>query len=187
MSSQTIYFITGAGRGIGLALVEKLASDTNNVILAGVRDTNLAADHPLAKLVAKKPDTIHLIKISSANKEDNEAAAQVVKEQYGRVDVVIANAGVTSGAQPIRTVSAETIQADFTINTIGPVILFQSFASLLEASKNAKFVVISSLLGQIAESLPWPHNAYGLSKAGVNFVAKKIDQEHETIISFPIQ
>lgn len=95
--------------------------------------------------------------------------------------------GVSSGEQPIRTVTAETIQTDFTINTIGPLVLFQSFVSLLENSKIAKFVIISTLLGQITESLPWPHNAYGLSKAGANFIAKKIDQETESVISFPIQ
>jgi norsolorinic acid ketoreductase len=81
----------------------------------------------------------------------------------------------------------DTIQADFTINTIGPLILFQSFVSLLESSRNAKFVVISSMLGQVTESLPWPHDAYGLSKAAVNFVIKKIDQETEHVIAFPIQ
>jgi len=81
----------------------------------------------------------------------------------------------------------DTIQGDFTVNTIGPLILFQSFVSLLESSTNAKFVVISSMLGQVTESLPWPHNAYGLSKAAVNFVTKKIDQETENVVSFPIQ
>jgi hypothetical protein len=43
------------------------------------------------------------------------------------------------------------------------------------------------MLGQVTESLSWPHDAYGLSKAAVNFVAKKIDQETEHVISFPIQ
>ena len=119
------------------------------------------------------------------------------------MDVIIANAGklgspdsrvvptdhtgVSSGVQPISTVSAETIQADFTINTIGPLVLFQSFAPLLESSDIAKFVVISSMLGQVTESLPWPHNAYGLSKAAVNFIVKKIDQETEGVAAFPIQ
>jgi len=168
-----------------------------------VRNVDLNAEHPLAKLVAEKSDVVQLVKVTSADKEDNLAAAQVVKEKYGKVYVIIANAGklgpldtrelltnragVSSGQQPIRTVTVDTIQADFTINTIGPLVLFQSFAPLLESSKIAKFVVISSMLGQVTESQPWPHNAYGLSKAAVNFVAKKIDQETEHVISFPIQ
>ena len=57
----------------------------------------------------------------------------------------------------------------------------------MEASKIAKFIVISSTAGQIEESLPYPLNAYGVSKAGANFIAKKIDQEVDYVIAFPIQ
>jgi len=67
------------------------------------------------------------------------------------------------------------------------LILFQTFASLLNASKIAKFIVISSTAGQIEDGLPYPLNGYGLSKAGANFIAKKIDQEVDYVTSFPIQ
>lgn len=86
--------------------------------------------------------------------------------------------------------SASAIRSDFEINTLGPLVLYQAFANLLASSDSAggaKFVVISSLLGQIAESLPYTYNAYGLSKAAVNFIAKKIDQEVPGVISFPLQ
>jgi hypothetical protein len=46
---------------------------------------------------------------------------------------------------------------------------------------------MSSTAGQIEESLPYPLNGYGLSKAGANFVAKKIDQEVDYVTAFPIQ
>ena len=85
--------MTGAGRGIGLALVEKLASDPNNIVFAGVRNISLAADHALARLVAENQGAVQLIEISSANKDNNTAAAQLIKEKYGKIDVIIANAG----------------------------------------------------------------------------------------------
>jgi norsolorinic acid ketoreductase len=92
-----------------------------------------------------------------------------------------------SGVQPIASVTPATLRNEIEINTIGPLVLFQAFASLLEASKTAKFIPISTLLGQIEESLPYPYNGYGLSKAGLNYIAKKIDQEVQNVISFPIQ
>jgi NADP-dependent 3-hydroxy acid dehydrogenase YdfG len=58
-----------------------------------VRDVDLDAEHPLSRLVAEKPEVIHLVRITAANKEDNLAAAQVIKDKYGKVDVIIANAG----------------------------------------------------------------------------------------------
>jgi NADP-dependent 3-hydroxy acid dehydrogenase YdfG len=73
--------------------VTKLASNPNNIIFAGVRNIDLEAGHPLAQLVAEKPQ-VQLIKITSANQTDNLAAAQVIKEKYGKVDVIIANAGM---------------------------------------------------------------------------------------------
>lgn len=77
---------------------------------------------------------------------------------------------------------------DFEINTIGPLVLFNAFSSLLTASgPNSKFIVISSLMGQITEASPYPSTTYGTSKAAVNFVVKKIDLEYKDIIAFPIQ
>jgi NAD(P)-dependent dehydrogenase (short-subunit alcohol dehydrogenase family) len=91
MMTWLIQSVTGAARGLGLALVQKLAQDPTNVIVAG--DTNLAKDHPLSLLIAEKPEAIVLVKITSADEADNAAAAEVVKEKFGKVDVIIANAG----------------------------------------------------------------------------------------------
>jgi len=84
-------------------------------------------------------------------------------------------------------VNQADILSDFQVNSIGPLVLFQSFLSLITAIERTKFVVISSVLGQIAESLPYTYNAYGVSKAAVNFIAKKIHQETPQVIAFPIQ
>jgi NAD(P)-dependent dehydrogenase (short-subunit alcohol dehydrogenase family) len=101
---------------------------------------------------------------------------------------VLANhLGSHSGVQPILTATAEALRSDFDTNTIGPLILFQSFAPLLQSSNISKFVTISSSAGQIQDSLPYPLNGYGLSKAGANFVAKKINQEVDYVTSFPVQ
>lgn len=85
------------------------------------------------------------------------------------------------------TVTQAELLSNFKVNAVGPLILFQSFLSLLNATEGAKFVVISSVLGQIAESLPYTYNAYGISKAAVSFVAKKINQETQQVTAFPVQ
>jgi NAD(P)-dependent dehydrogenase (short-subunit alcohol dehydrogenase family) len=114
------------------------------------------------------------------------------------VDIVIANAGrfeafryplTSSGiTSPQCTVANETIvelQRQLETNTFGPLILYQTFASLL--GSGAKFVVISSLAGKITDAIPFSLTAYGASKAAVNYITKKLDQESPDLIAFPVQ
>jgi norsolorinic acid ketoreductase len=80
------------------------------------------------------------------------------------------------------------LASDFNINAIGPVVLFQAFLPLLQASSGpAKFVAISSLAGMITGAFPLPLNSYGASKAALNFLVKKMDVEYPGIVAFPIQ
>jgi NAD(P)-dependent dehydrogenase (short-subunit alcohol dehydrogenase family) len=82
--------------------------------------------------------------------------------------------------------------SDFQTNSLGPLVLFKRMTSLLTAANeaspgSAKFMVVSSLVGSIAELLPYPYTAYSTSKAAVNFVVAKINQEYQDIVSFPIR
>lgn len=80
--------------------------------------------------------------------------------------------------------------SDFETNVLGPLALFNKMSSLLLAANeaspgSAKFMVVSSLVGSIAELLPYPYTAYATSKAAVNFVVAKINQEYHDIVAFP--
>lgn len=99
-------------------------------------------------------------------------------------------AGSSTGRATIASATVAQLRSDFEINTIGPIVLFQAFESLLAASDapvGAKFVIVSSVLGQITEASDYSYDAYGISKAGANFVAKKLSQEVPSLISFPMQ
>lgn len=98
--------VTGATRGIGLQLVTQLAARPNTVIYAGYR-TAPSADSDLAQLAAKQPEVVIPIKLTSGDQKDNAAAAEVIKAKFGKVDVVISNAG--GYIQPLRYV----YKADF--------------------------------------------------------------------------
>jgi NAD(P)-dependent dehydrogenase (short-subunit alcohol dehydrogenase family) len=98
--------------------------------------------------------------------------------------------GSSTGNVTIAGAKLSQVRSDFETNTVGPIVLFQAFESLLAASDAAggpKFIIISSVLAQIAEASEYSYDAYGISKAAVNFVAKKISQEVPNLISFPMQ
>jgi norsolorinic acid ketoreductase len=145
-------------------------------VFAGVRTLPLKPDEQLAGLINKRHGVVVPVLLTSAVEIDNRAAAQMIKEKIGKVDVA--------------SVTQKQIRSDFENNVLGPVVLFQAFEPLLSASDavgGAKFIIISSVLGQITEASDYSYDAYGISKAGANFVAKKLSQENPGLIAFPMQ
>ncbi|KAF8172738.1 NAD(P)-binding protein [Pholiota molesta] len=176
MSSQ-IYFVAGASRGIGLAIVDSIATkDPSAIIYAGARDP--AGASLLKALVARYPGRVEIVKYVAGDKEGNDAVAAQIKAKHGRVDTVIANAGIANYAGKAVETPVDKFQEHFSVNVLGPVVLFQSFSGVLKASPLPRFIPISRGPGMDIA-------AYGASKAALNFVTRKIHFENEWLIAFP--
>ena len=90
--TPTVYLITGSNRGIGLALVRELASNhPDSIIFAGVRSPSSAIE--LQAIALEHPERIFIAKLVAADIESNECVAREIEEKFGRVDIVISNAG----------------------------------------------------------------------------------------------
>ncbi len=76
----------------------------------------------------------------------------------------------------------------FHVNALGVVVLFQAFYGLLKASKEPKFIPISSASGSLTAFMASPitANAYGTSKAALNFVARRIHFENDWLGAYSI-
>ncbi|CDZ96795.1 Predicted short chain-type dehydrogenase [Phaffia rhodozyma] len=176
---------------MGLSIVKALASNPAKVIFAGARTpANSTALHELAKTSQAKINVIGLV---SADTESNKKAAEEIKKAAGRVDVIIANAGLGSpeGVVPLHESDPAQWVVHYEVNLIGPVVLFKEFHSLLRASAVApKFVVVSSIAGSLALASQFnlPFEAYSASQAAVNYAAIKIHLENEDsgLIAFPV-
>ncbi|KAF8170562.1 hypothetical protein BJ912DRAFT_933226 [Pholiota molesta] len=184
-SAAHIYLITGATRGIGLALVDTVASrDPSAVVYAGARDPSGASQ--LKALAAKYPGRIEIVKYVAGDKEGNEAIAKEIRRKYGRIDTVIASAGITNYMGKVhdtpidqftnhfsRTSTALTYPADPhpQINVLGPIVLFQSVRALPQASALPRFVPISSVAGSLDLTSPnaLDLSPYAASKAALNW------------------
>ncbi|KAI5476212.1 short-chain dehydrogenase/reductase SDR family protein [Pseudohyphozyma bogoriensis] len=167
--SPTVYLVSGANRGLGFALVESLASRPNTVIFAGARDPSKAT--ALEELSKAHPGVFHIVKLESTSRSDAEKAAAAIIEAYGKVDVVIANAGISNNNDPVATISLDVVREHYEVNALGPLILFQATHALLSKSDTGapKFVLISSVAGSKTLNLPYPLTPYGSSKAAANF------------------
>jgi NAD(P)-dependent dehydrogenase (short-subunit alcohol dehydrogenase family) len=80
----------------GLALVQLLLSQDDTIVIAGARHPEPEAAKELHVLAQNHPNRLFPIKLISADQSSNHEAAEFVKEKFGRIDVVIANAGKLS-------------------------------------------------------------------------------------------
>jgi NAD(P)-dependent dehydrogenase (short-subunit alcohol dehydrogenase family) len=197
--APVVYLVTGANRErsigmfslsedlavvdfpfLGFAIVKAIIALDNTIVFAGVR--NLKDRAALDELAAKSPNKIHVLKVVSADLENNKAAVEEIKRIAGRLDVVIANAGTAFGYKSSLETPLQDMQDHFTVNVVGTLALFQATYPLLKASTSTpKFVPISSTIGSIEKGTLFPtfQMPYGVSKAALNWLTVKLRNEHE--------
>jgi short-subunit dehydrogenase len=88
---------------------------------------------------------------------------------------------------PFTDVNVSDLRANFEVNTVGFLVLYKAFSSLLAAAPKPKLIAISSFAGQIAEKKEGIEVGYGTSKAALNYIVTKIDQQDPELIAFAIQ
>ncbi|KZO92367.1 NAD(P)-binding protein [Calocera viscosa TUFC12733] len=177
--APTVYLVSGANRGIGLALVTVLAARANTIVFAGARSPSGAT--ALRKLEVQHPSKLYTVQLTSADREDNDAAVAKIKQIAGRLDIVVANAGINSVYERTDVVSVDAMKEHYEVNVLGPLVLFQATRALLKASTpSPKLMIVSSRLGSIewGPGVPFPCTPYGTSKAAVNWLAVKLYYEH---------
>ncbi|KAF2186057.1 NAD(P)-binding protein [Zopfia rhizophila CBS 207.26] len=193
MTAQKTDLITGANRGIGKGFTDLFLQRPSTTVIAAVRDPS----HPTAKALTALPTAqgsrLILVPLNSSDSTSAQEAVEVLKKDHGinYIDVVIANAGIAAGGGTVRKTKIENITEHVLVNTIGPVVLFQATADLLQASptKQPIFVAISTLIGLIGSmdalaGFPSTHSPYGGSKSALNWFVRRLHFEEPWLTSF---
>ncbi|MEI2264357.1 SDR family oxidoreductase [Erwinia sp. CGal63] len=174
--------ITGANKSIGYETARQLGQSGYRIWL-GCRNEErgraavaaLAADNIDARLVimdVTQPDSVR-------------AAAERIREEDGRLDVLINNAGIP-GAQLVApsTQSIDDIRSVYETNVFGAIQVTQTFLPLLRAAGEARIVMVSSGLGSLnwVSDLDHPYSAveavgYTSSKSALNAVTVAFAKE----------
>ena len=194
--NSRIALVTGANQGIGLQIATDLAASGLTVLLAS---RNLDRGKSAAQSLN---GDIHAIQLDVTDIASINAAATQVEQQFGRLDILINNAGISRANGPesesmqdyIQRSRATLIPVDevrtiWETNVFGVLAVTQAFVPLLRKSKGASIVNVSSSLGSLTiNSTPNPYRAtfnpgYGASKTALNAItlAFAIDLEAEGI------
>lgn len=188
--TTTNVLITGVTRGLGRALTETYLSRPNHIVIGTVRSLTSPASLSLQATAASPGSRLILIELEATSPTSHTDAIQALTTTHSitRLDIVIANAGITGSLTPVSTIPIPDLKNVLDTNTIGPILLFQATLPLLLKSPTGQpkwisMSTISSSIERLDQTAAYPTVSYGLSKAALNFVTRAIHFQHEEIIA----
>ncbi|MFG2017009.1 SDR family oxidoreductase [Actinomadura geliboluensis] len=181
MSEQTIALVTGANKGIGYEIAAGLGALGWSVGV-GARD-DARREAAVEKLRAEGVDAFG-VPLDVTDDASVQAAAALIEERAGRLDVLVNNAGVTGGGpqEPTR-VTPEIMRTAVETNVIGVIRVTNTMLPLLRRSASPRIVNMSSTVGSLTrQSMPDGETgpisaAYAPSKTFLNAVTVQYAKE----------
>jgi len=164
--------VTGANRGIGLAIAHQLAKLGNSVLL-GCRD--LKAGEDAAKYLRRREVDIKPIYMDLADAAAIDAALSDIEKSGRQVDILLNNAGVLHEKRILELTDAE-IGDSIAVHLAGPLRLIRLLAPKMIARGYGRIVNLSSGWGSFAEGMGGP-GLYGVTKAALNALTKWLAKE----------
>jgi meso-butanediol dehydrogenase / (S,S)-butanediol dehydrogenase / diacetyl reductase len=164
---RRVVVVTGAGGALGSAVSRHLAAEaTTDLVLS---DVSQAA---LQETVAGLPDaggSVSTVLADVSEFDQIEAVVERALEQFGRLDVMIGNAGVLSPNGRIHNLATEDWERAFRINVLGSVNGFRAAVPPMRRQRSGSIILTASVSGLTA----WSHAApYCATKAAVIQLAK---------------
>src|SRR5262249_18322420 len=158
--SARVAVVTGAGRGLGFAIAEGLAREGLAIVVADVDASTLEA--ACARLRAGGA-TVHGAQCDVSVPEDVSAMTQSALDAFGRIDVLVNNAGI-GPLLPFLEIPFDTWNRVLTVNLSGAFLCGQSVAAVMSRRAHGRIVNIASISGIRAG---FGRAAYGTSKAAL--------------------
>jgi NAD(P)-dependent dehydrogenase (short-subunit alcohol dehydrogenase family) len=166
--------VTGGSSGIGLAIARMLVEQGYGVTLAARRPEKLQA--AVAELAGEGREIAHV----AGNMASEEVVQQVVsvhRERFGRLDVLVNNAGVGFGA-PVAEIQTKQLDMQLEVNLRSVILFYRECAELLRVAgaehRNALVVNMASISGKAGEA--WL-SVYSATKAGVVGFTQAMNKE----------
>ena len=165
--SGKIVIVTGSGRGIGRTIAEKFAAAGATVVVSDVDEAIVN------EVAAALPNSAIGVKADVTNAGEVENLIKQAMERFGRVDVVVNNAGITRDTLLIRMAEKDWDMV-LDINLKGAFLVTKSAAKVMMKQRSGRIVNISSVVGLFGNA---GQANYSASKAGLIGFTKSVAKE----------
>ena len=180
---RKIALVTGGNKGIGFEVARQLGQ-AGLVVILGVRDLGLG-ETASARLRDEGLD-IRPIMLDLMRGETIATAATAIAGEFGRLDVLVNNAGISLGRTdgPPGSADIESVRRIIATNFLGTLAVTQAMLPLLRKAEAARIVNVSSALGSLTlhgdpdwQFAPYKFLGYSASKAALNMLTVQLAYE----------
>jgi NAD(P)-dependent dehydrogenase (short-subunit alcohol dehydrogenase family) len=153
MTDRKVWFVTGAGRGLGIDIAQQALAAGHFVVATGRNP-----DSVLRAIGAH--DNLLTVALDIIAPADAEAAAQAAVDRFGRIDVLVNNAG-NFYAGYFENISPEQFRAQMETNFFGPLNVTRAILPIMRAQRSGQVITVTSTAGLIGGDFT---SAYAASK-----------------------
>ncbi|MFC6873217.1 SDR family NAD(P)-dependent oxidoreductase [Halobellus marinus] len=158
-----VSIVTGAGGAIGAGIARHLADAGSDVVLAVHNDEDVAEE------IRDRGQRAHTVQVDVSNKDSVDAMVEEARSEFGRIDVVVNNAGaLTVGS--IMELDEDDWDRVMDVNAKGTFLVSQATIPYLRETEGT-IINVSSISGMIAAP---DHSHYGASKHAINGLTKSL-------------
>lgn len=164
---KRIIFITGATAGFGKAMATKFAANGDNIIITGRRTERL--EELKKQLESEYDSSVYCLNFDVRNENEVKSAVNSLSEGWKKIDVLINNAGLASGLDPIQNGNSDDWNKMIDTNVKGLLYVSQSIIPFMIENKAGHIINIGSTAGKEV----YPNgNVYCASKHAVDAITK---------------
>jgi NAD(P)-dependent dehydrogenase (short-subunit alcohol dehydrogenase family) len=156
-TDKKVWLVTGAGRGMGVDIAKAALAAGNAVVATGRRP------EAVEQALGGDQDDLLVVKLDITSPADAQAAVQAAVERFGRIDVLVNNAG-NFYAGFFEEISPEDFRAQIETTLFGPMNVTRAVLPVMRAQRSGLVVAISSTAGIVGNEF---NTAYAASKFGV--------------------
>src|SRR3954469_1429601 len=156
MGTRKVWFVTGAGRGMGVDIAQKALAAGHAVVATG-RDPD-----KVARAVGASDDLL-TVKLDVTDAGDAQSAVKAAIDRFGRIDVLVNNAG-NFYAGFFEELSPEDFRAQVETNLFGPLNVTRAVLPVMRTQRRGLVVTVSSTAGVTGQAFV---SAYAAAKFGV--------------------